>query len=115
MKPFDDLNVQQTLSMDKDPNIWEVPDEELEVGTLLGSGNFGTVNSGTLRGEIPVAVKQLKKDNDATDKEGLERERAAFKNETDIMKKLNNLYVARIYGICVKVRMFLIIGNIQTI
>ena len=104
MKPFDDLNVQQTLSMDKDPNIWEVPDAELEVGTLLGSGNFGTVNSGTLRGEIPVAVKQLKKDNDNTDKEGLEKERAAFKNETDIMKKLNNLYVARIYGICVEVR-----------
>ena len=90
--------------MEKDPNIWEVPESELEIGSLLGSGNFGTVTAGKLRGEIDVAVKQLKNDNEANDKKGLENERVAFKNETDIMKKLNNLYVARIYGICIEVK-----------
>ena len=103
LKPFDDLKLRQIFKIMGEINIWEIPEKELELGEKLGSGEFGEVFSGKLRGE-EVAVKKLKQQKNVSDAQGLEKETTAFKRECENMKKLNNLNVVKIYGICVEVK-----------
>ena len=103
LKPFDDLKLRQFFKIMGEINIWEIPEKELELGEKLGSGEFGEVFSGTLR-EEQVAVKKLKQQNNVSDAEGLEKEKAAFTREYENLKKLNNLNVVKMYGICVQVK-----------
>ena len=103
LKPFDDLKLRQIFKIMGEINIWEIPKKELELGEKLGSGEFGEVFSGKLRGE-QVAVKKLKQQKNVSDAQGLEKETTAFKRECENMKKLNNLNVVKIYGICVEVK-----------
>ncbi|XP_068175486.1 tyrosine-protein kinase ZAP-70 [Antennarius striatus] len=66
--------------------------DELE----LGSGNFGCVKKGILNtkaGQIDVAIKVLKSDNEKLVKEEMMR-------EAEIMYQLNNLYIVRMLGLC---------------
>uniref|UniRef100_A0A3Q0S7I3 Tyrosine-protein kinase n=1 Tax=Amphilophus citrinellus TaxID=61819 RepID=A0A3Q0S7I3_AMPCI len=62
----------------------------------LGSGNFGCVKKGVLKtesGQIDVAVKMLKSDNEKLVKEEMMR-------EAEIMHQLSNPFIVRMLGLC---------------
>lgn len=62
----------------------------------LGSGNFGSVKKGTLRnesGQIDVAIKVLKSENEKLVKDEMMR-------EAEIMHQLDNRYIVRMLGLC---------------
>ncbi|XP_056132982.1 tyrosine-protein kinase ZAP-70 [Lampris incognitus] len=62
----------------------------------LGSGNFGCVKKGVLKtdkGQIDVAIKVLKNDNEKLVREEMMR-------EAEIMHQLDNPYIVRMLGLC---------------
>ncbi|XP_076582390.1 tyrosine-protein kinase ZAP-70 [Chaetodon auriga] len=62
----------------------------------LGSGNFGCVKKGVLKtdsGQIDVAIKVLKNDNEKLVKEEMMR-------EAEIMHQLSNPFIVRMLGLC---------------
>ncbi|CAG00734.1 unnamed protein product, partial [Tetraodon nigroviridis] len=62
----------------------------------LGSGNFGCVKKGVLRtdsGQVDVAIKVLKSDNESLVKDEMMR-------EAEIMYQLSNRYIVRMLGLC---------------
>ncbi|XP_019953911.1 tyrosine-protein kinase ZAP-70 [Paralichthys olivaceus] len=62
----------------------------------LGSGNFGCVKKGVLKteaGQIDVAIKVLKNENEKLVKEEMMR-------EAEIMHQLNNPFIVRMLGLC---------------
>ncbi|XP_070764694.1 tyrosine-protein kinase ZAP-70 isoform X3 [Enoplosus armatus] len=62
----------------------------------LGSGNFGCVKKGVLKaesGQIDVAIKVLKSDNEKLVKEEMMR-------EAEIMHQLSNPFIVRMLGLC---------------
>lgn len=62
----------------------------------LGSGNFGCVKKGVLKsdsGQIDVAIKVLKNDNEKMVKEEMMR-------EAEIMHQLSNPFIVRMLGLC---------------
>ncbi|XP_041863312.1 tyrosine-protein kinase ZAP-70 [Melanotaenia boesemani] len=62
----------------------------------LGSGNFGCVKKGVLRtdaGQIDVAIKVLKSDNEKLVKDEMMR-------EAEIMHQLSNPFIVRMLGLC---------------
>lgn len=62
----------------------------------LGSGNFGCVKKGVLKtdkGQIDVAIKILKSDNEKLVKDEMMR-------EAEIMYQLSNPYIVRMLGLC---------------
>nr|XP_057928325.1 tyrosine-protein kinase ZAP-70 isoform X2 [Doryrhamphus excisus] len=66
--------------------------DELE----LGSGNFGCVKKGVLKadnGQMDVAIKVLKNDNEKMVKEEMMR-------EAEIMHQLSNPFIVRMLGLC---------------
>uniref|UniRef100_A0A8C5HUK5 Tyrosine-protein kinase n=1 Tax=Gouania willdenowi TaxID=441366 RepID=A0A8C5HUK5_GOUWI len=71
--------------------------EDLLMGEVeLGSGNFGCVRRGVLMteaGQVDVAIKVLKSENDSLVKEEMMR-------EAEIMYQLNNPFIVRMLGLC---------------
>ncbi|KAM7012281.1 tyrosine-protein kinase ZAP-70 isoform 2-T2 [Tautogolabrus adspersus] len=64
----------------------------------LGSGNFGCVKKGVLKtesGQIDVAIKVLKSDNERPKSDNEEMMR-----EAEIMHQLSNPYIVRMHGLC---------------
>lgn len=62
----------------------------------LGSGNFGCVKKGVLKsasGQVDVAIKVLKSDNEKLVKEEMMR-------EAEIMHQLDNPFIVRMLGLC---------------
>ncbi|KAK5930584.1 hypothetical protein CgunFtcFv8_026806 [Champsocephalus gunnari] len=62
----------------------------------LGSGNFGFVKKGVLKtdsGQLDVAIKVLKSDNEKLVRDDMMR-------EAEIMHQLNNPFIVRILGLC---------------
>ncbi|XP_062252142.1 tyrosine-protein kinase ZAP-70 [Platichthys flesus] len=62
----------------------------------LGCGNFGSVKKGVLKtdaGQIDVAIKVLKNENEKMVKEEMMR-------EAEIMHQLNNPFIVRMLGLC---------------
>lgn len=62
----------------------------------LGSGNFGCVKKGVLKtdkGQVDVAIKVLKNDNEKMVKDEMLR-------EAEIMYQLSNPYIVRMLGLC---------------
>ena len=100
-KPDTDHEFRTALAILNDADTWTITKQEISQGEELGSGNFGTVTKGMLRGTIHVAIKTLNENkNDKKNRtEEFNRAKEAFKKETQIMKKLNHPNLVKIYGI----------------
>ena len=71
-----------------------VPYTEIVLGRELGSGQFGKVYSATFRGNLEVAVKQLKVENEEEGAKALEE----FFKEVDTLKKLNHPNLVQLFA-----------------
>ena len=71
-----------------------VPFTELVLGKILGSGQFGNVYAATFRGNLNVAAKQLKVENEEEGAKALEE----FFSELDTMKKLNHPNLVQLFA-----------------
>ena len=100
-KPDTDDGFRTALAILNDADTWTITKQEVVQGEELGSGNFGTVTKGMLRGTIPVAIKTLNENKNDKKKRADEFNKAKkdFEKETQIMKKLNHPNLVKIYGI----------------
>jgi serine/threonine protein kinase len=76
--------VEDVVSVQDEIEKWEIASHEIELGEKLGSGSFGEVYKGKLRG-VEVAVKKLSL------KQLDERKINQFKREVAIMRFHNRL------------------------
>lgn len=71
--------------------------KDIDLGEILGEGQFGDVHSGTFRGKdgtvIPVAVKTCKGDADLVTTE-------KFFEEAYIMQKFDHPHIIKLVGVC---------------
>lgn len=75
-------------------DMWERPREEFELGTKLGSGNFGDVYEAmwkSSRVPVKVAIKVMKADMMC---------QKDFQAETQIMKRLQHRHLLTLYAVC---------------
>ncbi|XP_076044124.1 serine/threonine kinase raf oncogene isoform X2 [Oratosquilla oratoria] len=79
---------------------WEIPVDEILIGTRIGSGSFGTVHRGIWHG--PVAVKTLNV------RDPTPAQYSAFKNEVSVLKKTRHVNILLFMG-CVKTRRLAIV------
>lgn len=96
--PVADTTFRTSMALLYNGDTWTIKKGEVKIDTVLGSGNFGTVAKGMLRDTIPVAIKTLKENDDAS-KEEFKRASDDFQKETQIMKKLNHPNLVKMYGI----------------
>ena len=96
--PAADTTFRTALALIYDGDTWTIKKGEIKIDVVLGSGNFGTVAKGMLRDTIPVAIKTLKENKDASN-EDFQRASDDFKKETQLMKKLNHPNLVKMYGI----------------
>ncbi|XP_076018981.1 tyrosine-protein kinase ITK/TSK [Genypterus blacodes] len=80
----------QDLTQPSQANQWEVDPQELSLGQVLGTGQFGLVLEGRWR-ERKVAVKMIKE-------EGMSEEE--FKEEARNMMRLSHCKLVQLYGVC---------------
>lgn len=78
-------------------DVWEEDRANIELGPLIGSGNFGDVYKGTWRKKFVVAVKTLKFNANKANEEDKYRE---FLRESDIMKKLRHEKLVKLWCVC---------------
>jgi len=78
----------------KDHDSLRVPISELELGAKIGSGQFGDVYEAKFRGNLKVAAKQLKTDNEEEGEKVLEE----FFNEIKTMKGLNHPNLIQLFA-----------------
>lgn len=72
-----------------------IPEDELSMNQLLGSGAYGKVYEGVLKPNTPVAIKQLPNVKVTTTLI------KSITSEVEIMSALNNVCITRIYGISI--------------
>lgn len=70
---------------------WEISRDELQVGRVIGSGNFGNVFVGKWKGKIKVAIKEMK--NGKMSKE-------EFIQEATTMKTFRHENLLKLYCVC---------------
>jgi len=71
-----------------------VPYTEIVLGKELGSGQFGKVYAATFRGNLQVAVKQLKVENEEEGAKALEE----FFSELNTLKRLNHPNLVQLFA-----------------
>lgn len=81
---------------------WEVEGKALEKANLLGSGQFGEVYQGTLKGE-PVAIKTLKDSSGAAIDE--------FLAEAHVMTEMKHPNIVQFIGVATKTDPIMIISE----
>ncbi|XP_076807466.1 tyrosine-protein kinase Src42A-like isoform X2 [Clavelina lepadiformis] len=79
---------------------WEIERNFLELGEVLGEGNFGKVYKALWKGKVEVAVKTLKTDN---------MDKAEFLTEAQRMKDMRHHNLVRLYGVCTQTQPFYIV------
>ena len=94
--PAADTTFRTTMAILYNGDTWTIKKGEIKNDKVLGSGNFGTVAKGMLRITIPVAIKTLKENEDAS-KDEFQRASDDFKKETQIIKNLNHPNLVKMY------------------
>ena len=82
-------------------DVWEEERGNIELGQLIGSGNFGEVYRGVWRKRFVVAVKTLKVNEQ--ERRNVKREEAKkeeFRKELEIMKKLRHEKLVKLWCVC---------------
>lgn len=80
---------------------WEISKDKLEIKRKLGEGNFGEVHLALMNGTMPVAVKCLRSESEATSQ--------AFLLEAEIMKKYRHKRLVALFAVCTKDKPFYIV------
>ncbi len=93
-------------------DVWEEDRVNIEIGPLLGSGNFGDVYKGMWRKKYPVAVKMLKFNNSTKDGD-MEAKYREFLRESDIMKKLRHEKLVKLWCVCTRGQPILIVTELM--
>merc|ERR1711990_1415819 len=78
----------------QDYDSLRVPYTEIVLGKKLGQGQFGEVYSATFRGNLQVAVKQLKVENEEEGAKALEE----FFSELNTLKRLNHPNLVQLFA-----------------
>lgn len=82
-------------------DVWEEDRMNIELGQLIGSGNFGEVYKGLWRKRFVVAVKTLKiNDQEKRNSKKEEAKKDEFRKELEIMKKLRHEKLVKLWCVC---------------
>lgn len=82
-------------------DVWEEDRVNIELGQLIGSGNFGEVYKGLWRKRFVVAVKTLKiNDQEKRNAKKEEAKKDEFRKELEIMKKLRHEKLVKLWCVC---------------
>lgn len=82
-------------------DVWEEDRINIELGQLIGSGNFGEVYKGLWRKRFVVAVKTLKiNDQEKRNAKKEEAKKDEFRKELEIMKKLRHEKLVKLWCVC---------------
>jgi len=82
-------------------DVWEEDRINIELGQLIGSGNFGEVYKGLWRKRFVVAVKTLKiNDQEKRNSKKEEAKKEEFRKELEIMKKLRHEKLVKLWCVC---------------
>ncbi|XP_050691816.1 tyrosine-protein kinase SRK2-like isoform X1 [Eriocheir sinensis] len=85
-------------------DVWEIPKEQVELGRLLGSGQFGEVYQGRWNKTVPVAVKTLRPGK---------MKQQEFLEEAQILKNLRHPRLLQLYAVCTQEEPFYIITELM--
>jgi fyn-related kinase len=82
-------------------DVWEEDRVNIELGQLIGSGNFGEVYKGLWRKRFVVAVKTLKiNEQEKRNAKKEEAKKDEFRKELEIMKKLRHEKLVKLWCVC---------------
>jgi len=82
-------------------DVWEEDRCNIDLGQLIGSGNFGEVYKGLWRKRFVVAVKTLKiNDQEKRNAKKEEAKKDEFRKELEIMKKLRHEKLVKLWCVC---------------
>jgi serine/threonine protein kinase len=82
-------------------DVWEEDRLNIELGQLIGAGNFGEVYKGLWRKRFTVAVKTLKiNDQEKRNAKKEEAKKDEFRKELEIMKKLRHEKLVKLWCVC---------------
>ena len=82
-------------------DVWEEDRTNIELGPLIGAGNFGEVYKGLWRKRFVVAVKTLKfNDQEKRNAKKEEAKKEEFRKELEIMKKLRHEKLVKLWCVC---------------
>ena len=82
-------------------DVWEEDRLNIELGPMIGAGNFGEVYKGLWRKRFVVAVKTLKfNDQEKRNAKKEEAKKEEFRKELEIMKKLRHEKLVKLWCVC---------------
>jgi len=86
----DDFGKKQRSARRDSNDDWEVPETEVEVGTRIGAGSYGTVFKGFWHGTVAVKMLNVKDPSS--------QQLQAFKNEVAVLRKTRHVNVLLFMG-----------------
>lgn len=90
---------------------WEIPSEQVDIGVVIGHGQFGDVSKGTWKdstGTVEVALKGIKDDSEASE-EKRKINMQEFMDEAQLQRPFNHPGIVKLHGLVYKDSMPLIV------